>query len=155
MIVTESVTLTPNDFFAEPARAIEYVEPAFVIGYIAPAPPVIFSTPSQPFPSCTMAADTTGDSLDTTSFVNPPCLVAVVEASASRVVGSLSLLDEFTTPVHQEQIVADQIVHVSIPHILEQLVESVNEIPQERFPEQAVEQIVDDLVLPIVERQRK
>ena len=78
-----------------------------------------------------------------------------MEASASRVVGSLSLLDECTTPVHQEQIVADQIVHVSIPHILEQLVESVNEIPQERFPEQAVEQIVDDLVLPIVERQRK
>ena len=30
-----------------------------------------------------------------------------------------------------------------IPHILEQLVEGVEEIPQEHFPEQTVEQIVD------------
>ena len=79
-----------------------------------------------------MAAVTTGVSLDTTGFVNPPCLitaVAVVEASASRVVGSLPLLDEVATTVHQEQIAAEQIVHVSIRQILGQLVEGVKEIP--------------------------
>ena len=66
-------------------------------------------------------------------------------------VGSFALLDEFTAPVHQEQIAAEQIVPVSIPQILEQLVEGVKEIPQERYPEQTVKQIVDDPVPPIVE----
>ena len=62
-----------------------------------------------------------------------------MEASVSHVVGSLPRLDEFTSPVHQEQIVAEQeraqqhtaeqIVHVPIPQILEQFVEGAKEIP--------------------------
>ena len=87
---------------------IEHVEPAPVIGHSAPVPPVTFSTPNQQFPAYTMAAVTTGVSLDTICLVNPPCPLAVVGASASRVVGSLPLLNEFTTPVHQEQIAAEQ-----------------------------------------------
>ena len=127
------------------------VEPAPVIGYIAPAPPVTFSTPNQQFPAYTMAAVTTGVSVDTTGFVNPPCPITVVEAPASRVVSSLPPLGEFTAPVHQEQIVAEQervqqhtaeqTVHVPIPPTLEHLEEGVKEIPQETFPEQTAEQI--------------
>ena len=86
------------------------VEPAPVIGYIAPAPAVAFSTPRQLLPPAyTMAAVTTGVSLDTTGLVNPPCPITVVEASLSlsRVVSSLPPLGEFTAPVHQEQIVAE------------------------------------------------
>ena len=59
-----------------------------------------------------------------------------VETSASCVVGSLPPIGEFTTPVHQEQIIAEQvsvqqytveqIVHMPIPHIQEQIVESVD-----------------------------
>ena len=65
-----------------------------------------------------------------------------MEAFPSRVVGSLLLLDEFTTPVHQEQIAAEQLVHVALPQNLEQMVEGVKEILEERFPEQTVEQRV-------------
>ena len=67
--------------------------------------------------------------------------------------------------VHQEQIAAEQdffervqqhtvqqIVHVPIPHIQEQIVEGVKQIPQERFPEKTVEQIVDIPVPPIFGR---
>ena len=38
-----------------------------------------------------------------------------------------------------------------IPHILEQLVEGVKETPQEPFPEQTVEQIIDDPIPPFME----
>ena len=63
----------------------------------------------------------------------------------------LPLLDEFATPVHQEQITSEQIVRLPIPQIREQIVEGVKEIPQERLPARIEEQIVDILVLPTVE----
>ena len=67
--------------------------------------------------------------------------------------------------VHQEQMIAaeqesvecvrqhtvEQIVHVPVPQIQEQIVGSVQVIPRELFPERMEEQIVDILVPPIVE----
>ena len=73
--------------------------------------------------------------------------ITVVETFASHVVGSLPRVDEFDTPVHQEQIAGEQIVH---PQIQEQIVEGVMEIPQERLPEGIEEQIEDILVPQIV-----
>ena len=95
-----------------------------------------------------MATVTTDASSDTTCFVTPQFSTTAVAASASRVIGSLPLLDEFAVlvynQVHQEQIVAEQervqqriaeqIVHVSAPQIQEQIVESVQVIPRELFP---------------------
>ena len=51
-----------------------------------------------------------------------PCSIAAVEASASRVVGSLPLLDEFTTSMHQEQFADEHFVHVPLPQNLERVV---------------------------------
>ena len=65
-----------------------------------------------------------------------------MEASASQVIGALHLLDGFAVPVcnqiGQEQIVAEQervqqrtaeqIVHVPVPHIQEQIMESIRVI---------------------------
>lgn len=95
---------------------------------------------------------TTDVSLTTTGFVNPPCPITIVEASASHVVGSLPPLDEFTAPVHQEQFVAgqervqqhtaEQIMHVPVLQIQEQSMESVTVIPQESFLGRIMEQIV-------------
>ena len=68
-----------------------------------------YFAPSQQLPpDYSMAAFTTGVSLDTTSLVNPRCVITAVEASAPQVVGSLPPLDEFPAHVHQEQIVAEQ-----------------------------------------------
>ena len=55
--------------------------------------------------------------------------MTVVEHSASHVVGSLLLLDEFAMPVHQEQISSEQA----------------------RLSERIEEQIVDTLVPPTME----
>ena len=107
-------------------------------------------------------------SVDTTGFVNPQFSILAVEAFASQVVGSFPFVDESAQPVcnrvHQEQIVSEQesvecvqqhtvgqIVHVTIPQIQEQIVESVQVIPRELFPEQIEEQILDIPVPPIVE----
>ena len=76
-----------------------------VNGFIAPTPPVTFPTPCQQVPACTMPAVTT-------SSVHSSCPTTVVDASASRVVGSLPFLDEFAAPVHQKQHTAEQVVHV-------------------------------------------
>ena len=54
-----------------------------------------------------------------------------------------------------QQHTVSQIIHVPIPQIQEQFVESVQVIPRELFPEQIEEQIVDIPVLPIVEEIRK
>ena len=69
--------------------------------------------PSQQFPPAyTMAAVTTGVSLDTTGLVNTQCSITAVEDSAPQVDGSLSPLDEFAAPVYnrvrQEQIGAEE-----------------------------------------------
>ena len=128
--VTYHVALALADFCAAPARVIEYVTPAPVTEYIAP-------------PS---AATRCIPSLDTTGFVNPRFSIPAVEASASQVVGSFPSVDESVSPlynqVHQEQIAAEQesvervqqhtveqIVHVPVPQIQEQIVESVHVIP--------------------------
>ena len=80
-------------------------------------------------------------------------------------IGSLPLLDEFAVLVHnqirQEQIAAkqervqqctaEQIAHVPVPQIQEQVVENVQVIPPQLFPERIEEQIVDILVPSIVE----
>ena len=97
--------------------------------------------------------------------MNPQFSTTAVEAFASQVIGSLSLLDEFAVPVcnqiRQEQIVAEQvrvqqrtaeqIVHVPVPQFQEQIVERVQVIPRELFPERNEEQIVDIAVPLIVE----
>ena len=118
--------------YAAPARVIEYVAPSLVIDYIA--------SPSTAT-GCFL-------NLETTGFANPQFSVPAVEASASQVVGCFPSVDEVASPgynqVHQEQIAADsesvervqqhtveQIVHVPIPQIQEQVVESVQVIPRE------------------------
>ena len=162
-VTVEVVSVAPHEQVQQqttPVPLIEHVTSS-VNEFIAPAPPVTFSTPSQQFPVYAVAAVTTGASLDTTSFVHSPCLVTDVEASASHVVGSLPPLGEFTAPVHQERTVAKQkrvqqhtaeeIIHVPIPQIQEQIVEGVKEIPPERSPEQTVKQIKNATPIPVVE----
>ena len=87
----------------------------------------------------------------TTGSMHLPCPGTVVEASASHVVGSLPLLDEFAAPVHQEQHTAEQVVHAPIPQIQEKCVECVNVNRGARFPERAEEHMVDVPVPPTVE----
>ena len=68
--------------------------------------------------------------------MHSPCPITDVETSVSYVVGSLPPIGEFPTPVHQEQIIAEQvsgqqhtveqILHVPVPHIQEQIEESVD-----------------------------
>ena len=116
-----------------------------------------------------MATVTIDASSDTTSFVNPQFPTKAVEAFASQVIGSLPLLDEFAATVYdqvrQEQIAAEQervervqqrtveqIVHVPVPQIQEQIVDSVQVIPRELFPERIEVQIVDIPVPPIVKK---
>ena len=86
-----------------------------------------------------MATVTTDDSSDTTGFVNPQFCTTPVETSASQIICSLHFLDEFALLVYnkirQEQIgaeqervqqrTAEQIVHVPVPLIQEQTVESM------------------------------
>ena len=110
---------------------------------------------------------TTLSHFDTTGFVNPQFSISAVEDSASQVVGSFPSVNGSASPVykqvHQEQIAAEQesvervqqltveqIVHVPIPQIQEQIVESVQVIPRELFPERIEEQIVDIPVPPTV-----
>ena len=161
--VTEYVTPTPTDFHAAPARMIEHVAPSPVNEHTAPPPAVTCFAPCQQSPPETMATVTSDASFDTTAFVNPQFSTAAVESSASQVIGSLPLLDEFAVPVYnrirQEQLVAEQervqqhtaahIVHVPVPQIQEQTVESVQVIPRELFPERIEEQIVDIPVSPV------
>ena len=72
-------------------------------------------------------------------------------------IGSFPSLDEFTAPAHQEQEcvervqqhTVEQIVHV--PQIHEQIVEGVKEFPQERLPQQTVEQIENATPVPVIE----
>ena len=103
-------------------------------------------------------------SVDTTGFMNPQFSVPAVEASASQAVGSSPSVDESASPQYnefrQEQIVAEQervqqrtaeqTVHVPVPQVQE-IVESVQVIPRELFPERIEEQIVCISVPPIVE----
>ena len=132
------------------APVIEYVTPSPVVEFIAPAPSVTHVTPSEQF---SLSPEETAEVVQVMpqetvevvqiGFVHPPGSMTV-KSSASHVVGSLLLLEEFATPVHQEQIACEQIVHVPIPQVREQIVEGVKEISQELFPEQTVEQIIDD-----------
>ena len=126
---------------------IEHVTPSPVVEFIAPAPSVTHVTPSEQF---SPLPQETGEVVQI-GFVHPPGSMSVVKPSASHVVGSLLLLDEFATPVHQEQIACEQIVNLPIPQVRAQIVEGVKEIPQEPFPEQTVEQIIDDPNPPIWE----
>ena len=102
VFVTEYVS--PTDFFAAPARVIEYVAPAPVIAHIGlPSAATHFSV-----------------SFDTTSFANPQSSVSAAEASASQVVSS------FPSGVERvQQHIVEQIVHVRTPQIQEQIEESV------------------------------
>ena len=160
--IVETVTAIPQEWIAErivdipvaPAEeqtvfqvtysalspVIEYVTPSPVVEFTAPAPSVTHVTPSEqfsPFPQETAEVVQIG-------FVHPPDPMTVVERSASHV--------EFATPVHQEQIASEQTVNLLIPHIQEQIVEGVIEIPQEHLSELIEEQIVDTLVPPTMEK---
>ena len=126
----EEQTVFQVTYFA-PAPVIEYVTPSPVVEFIAPAPSVTHVSPREQF---------SPSPEETVEVVQ----IGFVKPSASHVVGSLLLLDEFASPVHQEQIACEQIVHLPIPQVREQIVEGVKEIPQKPFPEQTVEQIIDD-----------
>ena len=115
--------------YSAPAAVIEYVTPSPAVDFIAPAPSVTHVTPSEQFsPSPQETAEVVQvmphesllqrtplpqDTVEVVQigFVHPPGFMTVVKPSASHVVGSLLLLDEFATPVHQEQIACEQIVH--------------------------------------------
>ena len=128
--VTYHVTPAPADSYATPATVNTYVASATVIAQIA--------SPSA-----------------ATSFVSPQFTSFAVEASASQVVGSFPSEDETASPVynqvHQEQIAAEQesverveqhtveqLVHVPIPQIQEQLVEGDQVIPRELFTSESL-----------------
>ena len=95
----EQVQPAPTVTCATPVPVIENVTSSLVIEYI-PAPSVTFATPSQQFPPAY--------TMDTTRLVNPRCRTTAVEDSAPQVVGSISDVDEFAAPVHQEQLVAEE-----------------------------------------------
>ena len=93
----EYVAPAPAVTFATPAPVIEYVTPSPVIEHTAPAPSVTCF-----MPACTMAAVTTGVSLDTSGLANPQFPFTAVGASAPQVVDSLSPLDEFAAHVYNQ-----------------------------------------------------
>ena len=105
--------------------------------YVAPAR---FTCPAAPV---TEHSDDTYDA-PTTGLMNPQISITAVEAS--QVVGSFPLSEDFAAPVYkqiqQEQIVATpqaQVIVQEIPEvsvverIQEQIVETIEVIPQERF----------------------
>ena len=105
------------------------------------APSVTHVTPTEqfsPLPQETVEVVQIGS-------VHPPGSITVVVPSAFHIVGSLPLLDEVTTHIQHEQMATEQIVHLLVPQIPEQVVEGVKEIPQERLPERIEEQIFDAL----------
>ena len=122
----EYVISTPSDFYAAPARVIDYVPPALVIQHIAPPPAVTCFAPCEQLPPDTMVTVTTDVTSDTTGFVNPQFSTSAVEASASQVIGPLPLLVMFAVPVYDqirlEQIVAEETTQklVDIPTVHEQ-----------------------------------
>ena len=126
----------PDDICAAPAPVIKHVTFAPDDTYIAPASPRV--------------------NREIRGLVNPQFSVFAVEASAPQVVGSFLAVDVSAPPVYKqvlnEQIAADtgsfertrrcaveNIVHVPIPQIQEQFVESVQKIPQERLLERIEE----------------
>ena len=125
------------DFLEPPVPVIESFTPAPAVTYTAPAPAIkhVSFAPDDPARI---------DCVAPAHVIESTGSITVVETFASLVVGSRPPLDEFATPVHQEQIAVEQIVH---PQIQEQIVEGVMEIPQERLPEEIEEQI-DDVLVP-------
>ena len=140
------------DFYATPAIVNAYVAPALVTEYIAP-------------PS---AATRFNLNLDTTGFVNTQFSILLWRPLPHKSLVLFLSVDETASPVYnqvfQEQIAAEQesvervqqhtveqIVHVPIPQIQEQIEESVQVIPRELLSERIEEQIVDNRVPPIVE----
>ena len=115
-----------------------------LVEFIAPAPSVTHVTPNEQFSPLSQ------EKVDVVQidFVHPAGSLTVVEPSVSHVVGSLLLLDEFATPVHQEQIASERFVHLPMPQNLEQIVEGVMEIPQERFPERTEKRLFDFPIPP-------
>ena len=115
-----------------------------LVEFIAPAPSVTHVTPNEQFSPLSQ------EKVDVVQidFVHPAGSMTVVEPSVSHVVGSLLLLDEFATPVHQEQIASERFVHLPMPQNLEQIVEGVIEIPQERFPERTEKRLFDFPIPP-------
>ena len=91
--VIEDVTPAPAVTCATQVPVIEHVAPAPVIAYVAPAPPVTISSPVSSYLQRTPW---------TTGLVNPRCSTTAVEDSAPQVVGSISSVDEFATPVYNQ-----------------------------------------------------
>ena len=124
----------------------DFLEPPVpVIESFTPAPAVTCTAPAPVMKHVSFAPDDPAriDCVAPAHVIEYTGSITVVETFASHVVGSLPPLDEFATPVHQEQIAVEQIVH---PQIQEQIVEGVMEIPQERLLEGIEEQIEDVLV---------
>ena len=89
---SEHMAPAPDDTFAARAPVIQYefATPSPVIEYSAPAPCVICFTPSpQSLLAYTMAAVTTGVTVDTTRSVNSQSPITDVGASASQLAGLL------------------------------------------------------------------
>ena len=88
--MTEYVAPAPAVYCATPAPLIEFVTPSPVIEYSALAPSVTCFTPSPQSPlAYTMAAVTTGVTVDIARSVYSKSPIADVAASASQVTGSL------------------------------------------------------------------
>ena len=88
--MTEYVAPALAVYYATPAPLIEFATPSPVIEYSALAPSVTCFTPSPQSPlACTMAAVTTGATVDTTRSVYSQFPITDVGASASQVTGSL------------------------------------------------------------------
>ena len=132
--VTVYMAPAPAVTYATPAPETDYVTHPPVIDYITPAPAVTFPTLIQLLPPAyTMESVTTGVSLVSNGLVNAQSPVTPVEASASKVNGSLPRLDESAALVYhharQEQIAAGETTQntVESPTVEEHLI--VPEIP--------------------------
>ena len=87
--MTEYVAPAPAVHYATPAPLVAFVTPSPVIEYNALAPSVTCFTPSpQSLLAYTMAAVTTGVTVDTARSVNSQSPITDVGASASQVAGS-------------------------------------------------------------------
>ena len=137
-VFTEYVTPALADTYTEPFPVIEYMTPPAdtyteispVIEYVASEPPC--TAPARmiehvaPSPVIDFIAS---PSAETGVFVNQQLSIFAVEASASQVNGSVPY--NFGCV---QQYTLEQIPHVPVPRIQEQIVEHVHVTPRELFP---------------------
>ena len=135
-----------------PATPVPPEKPAPMIKHAAPTPDVTCAVPARLAPALDntyVAPANARVNRDFSVLVNPQFSIFAVEASAPQVVESFPVVDETAPPVykqvHQEQIAAEpgsfeHTQQCAVDNIVqEQVVESVQKIPQQRLRERIEE----------------